>query len=645
MLLDNQLVDQPSYTASDALYPEGPLYWRVQAVDAKDNALTWSETRMVEKRSPQPVLVSPTEQPSGGVPEVSGAVPFRWEAQAFASSYEIQVAANNDTNFSSTNLKVNKTSKRPAFTTGTDGLKVLPPSESPYVWRVRRKDADGNLGPWSATGRFKVTLAQPDLQAPAPDAVVGPRGLVLRWTPVADAANYRVELRRLNGSLTTVTTPASAYAPTTALTADSVYEWRVSTIDADKQVAPSGAWRRFTVGGTPTATVAASIDGSAVLGTTLTAVDPQWSVPGVVNTYEWRRNGVAIAGATSQSYDVVVADVSRQLTVVVTGTSPEFGTGVSTSAAVTGKPGAGPAALSTPQISGGGQVGSTLTATLPQWDPAETVVTLQWRRNGTNISGATGQTYVITPNDLNTAITLVATGTLPGRTPTASTSNAIGATQGPAATATVPPAISGTPKVGSRLTSSPPTWNVPNVENTIVWLRNGVPIDFATASSYVVQAADVGASITVRYTGRSAGRSDGITLSSPVTALPGNHATPTPTPTPTTPTPTPANPGTPTQNGTTSSTTRLKAPKKAAAGTRATVTVTVTASNGASPTGVVKIYAGKKLVAKVSLKAGSKGVAKVRLAKLKKGQYVLRADYSGAAGVAASSGTRKLKVV
>ncbi|GAA5137095.1 hypothetical protein GCM10023339_76930 [Alloalcanivorax gelatiniphagus] len=648
-LLDNVLVDQPVYTAAESLYPEGPLYWRVQAVDANDNALTWSATRTLEKRSPQPRLVSPVQPPSGGLPEVTGAVPFRWEAQAFASSYEIQVAANNDTNFSSTNLKVNKTSKRPAYTTGGAGVAVLPPSETAYVWRVRRKDADGNLGPWSAIGRFKVSAAQVDLQTPAADAVVGPRGLVLRWAPIADAASYRVELRKLNSSTTTVTTPASAYAPTTALTADSVYEWRVATLDANNQLAPAGAWRRFTVGGAPKATVAASIEGSAVLGTTLTAVDPQWSVPGVSSTYEWRRNGVAIPGATSKGYVVDVADVTRQLTVVVTGTSPEFGTGVSTSAAVTGKPGSGPVAQSTPQISGSGQVGSTLTATLPQWDPAETVVTLQWKRNGTSISGATGQTYVVTPNDLNTAITLVATGTLPGRTPTASTSNTIGATQGPSATATVAPVVTGNPQVGSRLTSTVPTWNVPNVESTAVWLRNGVPIDFATGSEYVVQGADVGASLSVRWTGRSTGRADGVTVSNAVTGLAGD-ATPTPTPAPpptTTPTPTPTNPSptTPAPTGSKASTTRLKAPKKAAAGTRVTVTVTVTAANVASPTGAVKIYAGKKLVAKVSLKAGAKGVAKVRLAKLKKGPYVLRADYTGGAGVTGSSATRKLTIV
>ena len=43
-LLDEKVVDQATYTAGDRLYPEGTLYWRVQAIDAQENGLTWSST-------------------------------------------------------------------------------------------------------------------------------------------------------------------------------------------------------------------------------------------------------------------------------------------------------------------------------------------------------------------------------------------------------------------------------------------------------------------------------------------------------------------------------------------------------------------------------------------------------------------------
>ena len=52
------------------------------------------------------------------------------------------------------------------------------------------------------------------------------------------------------------------------------------------------------------------------------------------------------------------------------------------------------------------------------------------------------------------------------------------------------------------------------------------------------------------------------------------------------------------------------------AGKRAKVTVKVSATGVPSPLGVVKVYAGKKLVGTVKLTACSGGVATVRLAKL-----------------------------
>ena len=97
-------MDQPTYTAADKLYPEGPLYWRVQPIDGAGNALGWSETRTVVKRSERPTLVSPiSASPATSFP---GHRAVRWDAQPFAGKYEIQVAKNGDTNFSATNLVV-----------------------------------------------------------------------------------------------------------------------------------------------------------------------------------------------------------------------------------------------------------------------------------------------------------------------------------------------------------------------------------------------------------------------------------------------------------------------------------------------------------------------------------------------------------
>ena len=66
----------------------------------------------------------------------------------------------------------------------------------------------------------------------------------------------------------------------------------------------------------------------------------------------------------------------------------------------------------------------------------------------------------------------------------------------------------------------------------------------------------------------------------------------------------------------------------------------VSAAGVSSPTGVVKIYAGRKLVGKVLLKAGAGGAARIRIAKLPAGRYKLRATYAGTTGVSSSASKR-----
>ena len=44
-IFDTALVDQPFYTPVGVTYPEGPIYWRVQAIDGSNNSLTYSVVR------------------------------------------------------------------------------------------------------------------------------------------------------------------------------------------------------------------------------------------------------------------------------------------------------------------------------------------------------------------------------------------------------------------------------------------------------------------------------------------------------------------------------------------------------------------------------------------------------------------------
>lgn len=72
---------------------------------------------------------------------------------------------------------------------------------------------------------------------------------------------------------------------------------------------------------------------------------------------------------------------------------------------------AAPANTVAPSITGIATVGSTLTGADGTWTGREPpVLTRQWRRNGADIPGATGTTYVLVAADQTTIITLAVTG-------------------------------------------------------------------------------------------------------------------------------------------------------------------------------------------------------------------------------------------
>lgn len=67
------------------------------------------------------------------------------------------------------------------------------------------------------------------------------------------------------------------------------------------------------------------------------------------------------------------------------------------------------------------------------------------------------------------------------------------------------PAVSGTPQVGQTLTAAAPVWFQTGVATTVAWLRDGSPIAGATGTTYQLQAADQGHSISAQVTGSKAG--------------------------------------------------------------------------------------------------------------------------------------------
>jgi hypothetical protein len=148
-ILDDKTVDQTTYTPFDKTYPEGTLYWRVQAIDGSGNALTQSTARSVVKTSPKISL----QFPAADVKLVANLPYFSWDPQDYAARYELEVYQKGDTNFSPSNRVLDQLTKMAAWAP----TQVL--ETGSYAWRIRRLDADGKPGPWSLGRKFSIARA------------------------------------------------------------------------------------------------------------------------------------------------------------------------------------------------------------------------------------------------------------------------------------------------------------------------------------------------------------------------------------------------------------------------------------------------------------------------------------------------------
>ena len=136
----------------------------------------------------------------------------------------------------------------------------------------------------------------------------------------------------------------------------------------------------------------------------LTVTEPAGATFSVVVTgdaplsYQWRRNGTAISGATSASYvlnPTAMADNGAQFDVIV---SNAVGSITSTVATLTVNPAPAPPSITTQP--------TNVTVTAPSAANFSVVATgdaplsYQWRRNGVDIVGATSSSYTLDPTAL-----------------------------------------------------------------------------------------------------------------------------------------------------------------------------------------------------------------------------------------------------
>ncbi|MBF4630907.1 hypothetical protein ITJ42_06755 [Clavibacter michiganensis subsp. phaseoli] len=188
-----------------------------------------------------------------------------------------------------------------------------------------------------------------------------------------------------------------------------------------------------------------------------------------------------------------------------------------------------------PTITGKVLVGQVLTAVAGTWKPVGAVFAYQWFAGETAIPGATRKTYTVAGTDLSRAISVRVVATRTGSIAADRRSASTAAVALPGFTSAAVPTIAGTLVVGSTLTVRPGGWS-PSPALSYAWMRDGVLIAGATATTYELAPGDAGARITASVTGTRTGVQTRTKVSLPTKAVapaPVPKPTPKPTPVPT----------------------------------------------------------------------------------------------------------------
>ena len=201
-----------NYTATTLA--DGKVYWRVRGVSGAGVPGLWSVVYNVTVDTTGPAAATLTVLVNGkGTNDTTPKLV--WLKVNDATSYRIQI--DNDADFSSPAL--NTTSPVPNYTVTT------PLSYSTYYWRIQGTDVLGNVGAWSQTGRFAVTI----LKSPNDGASTIDNTPAFKWLSFAGAVNYQFEVDNtadFSSPVATYTGLNLGYTVTTPL-AGGTYYWRV----------------------------------------------------------------------------------------------------------------------------------------------------------------------------------------------------------------------------------------------------------------------------------------------------------------------------------------------------------------------------------------------------------------------------------
>ncbi len=276
-----------TFTPSSPLPADGIYYWRVRAVNATGGAGAWSAARSFTLDTTAPAAPTLTTPLDGATP--IGTPIFIWAASAGATNYQFRYSTDNT--FGSVDYET------------ADGTGAVQPlavtSHKPtvdmavgttYYWQVRARDKAGNWSVWSAIRSIRTQAALPGIPvvtAPAIGLVTNNTTPTIAWNAVTGAVSYDIQIDNLATFASpevTGTTATTSFTPSSAITPDALYYYRVRAVNA---TGGAGAWsaaRSFTLD----TTAPAAPNLSSPLNSAISVGNPTFLWGGVIgaNKYE-----------------------------------------------------------------------------------------------------------------------------------------------------------------------------------------------------------------------------------------------------------------------------------------------------------------------------------------------------------------------
>lgn len=258
---------------------------------------------------------------------------------------------------------------------------------------------------------------------------------------------------------------------------------------------------------------APQISGQVEVGETITAV-VDTSDQGISYTYQWRRDGVDIEGATSASFTLSSEDVNKRIYAWILASKRGYSSVFVQTPEVRIKlymP-----LAPTPKIAGTPALGQTLSADLGTWAPG-TNISVQWMRDGFPIITPLRPTYKVQAADVGHSITIQIRANLWGYEDEVKTSSPVMVLGAKMAVSEVN--IIGLVKVGSILSASSTIW-APAAVVTYQWLIDGSNIPGGTSQTFKILPSLTGRQLSVKISQTSLGYDDEVKTSSPVLVQP-----------------------------------------------------------------------------------------------------------------------------